>query len=69
MEKQRPQTRARVRVTIEVETGAVWGDDRPLSQIWDQATRSVIEQIHSKFGVTYKIIGEPVVTALMVPRV
>jgi hypothetical protein len=71
-------TVARVRVTLEIETGDSWGDDCTLSQVRRQASAAAIQTL--RHGVSIcglkatrhgepreaVVVGDPVVTAILV---
>lgn len=61
-------TRATVTMTVEVTVPSTWGDETPVSQVRNQAAseaRAMVCQVALRGNV--KIVGEPQVTALMVP--
>lgn len=62
------QAKATVIMTVEITVPSTWGDDCTVSQVRDQAAseaRSMVHQVAARGNI--KIIGEPHVTALMVP--
>lgn len=54
-------TKARVQLTIEVESDSYWGPDSTAQQIFDQAASGALGRLRNSLE-GYIVIGEPVVT-------
>ncbi len=61
-------TKARIRVTVEVEAGSWWGDQSTQAQIFKSAgfeATNVVRQAMQKAGRQCRIIGEPFVITVI----
>ncbi len=62
----KPSTSARVTLTVEMNIRSSWGEQCTVAQVRDQAEREAREMLRSELKPTeFRIIGEPVVTAIM----
>ncbi len=62
------QARARVQITIEMET-SVWGGECQIEQVYQQAAREGKERvIQSMKGISFQVIGEPKIIGIITNR-
>jgi hypothetical protein len=69
MAEKRVSAKARVRVTLEIPVGDSWGEECDIAQIHRQAKESALGMIRNSQFHELKlavIVGEPVVTAILV---
>jgi hypothetical protein len=58
--------RARVQITVEVDSGSCWGGGASLDQVHQQATEGALDRLRRALQPTdVRIVGEPKVTAIM----
>lgn len=58
---------ARVKLTIEVHVPSSWGKDCKIDQVESQATEEALNIVRRDLGRVCTIIGEPVVSMIIVP--
>lgn len=69
MAEKRVRAAARVTLTIEMAVPDVWGSDCRIAQVQQQAKASalgIIDRIQKGGHVDYKIVGEPIVRAILI---
>lgn len=67
------QAKARVQLTVEVDSGGAWNEDCEIGQLYKQAAESGRERLISALGLggercCFKIVGEPKVVGIMTER-